>query len=216
MKALVIRSKQEKDDYLLQLASCEAVDVDICFDAVDDVDSTQYDLVYLSDQTVLSKITKYLHPDSRVVLPVSDTAKVALMMAGYGDFHDNGEVVSARLIDGAGEPVDNVISEESLIRGEDLVTPSAGCGPSSNINNPEMKKKRACKNCSCGLAEELASASASADGTKIIETSDNVKSSCGNCGLGDAFRCGGCPYRGLPAFKPGEKIVLSDDFLQDV
>jgi len=28
------------------------------------------------------------------------------------------------------------------------------------------------------------------------------------CGLGDAFRCAGCPYRGLPAFEMGKKIEL--------
>jgi hypothetical protein len=33
------------------------------------------------------------------------------------------------------------------------------------------------------------------------------------CGLGDAFRCGGCPYRGLPSFEMGKKIELPQDFL---
>ncbi|KAM3829207.1 anamorsin isoform 1-T5 [Vipera latastei] len=100
------------------------------------------------------------------------------------------------------EDVDLLDSDELLVP-EDLKKPDP-----ASLKAPSCKesgKRKACKNCTCGLAEELEQEKRDAQ----------PKSACGNCYLGDAFRCASCPYRGMPAFKPGEKILLSENNLQD-
>jgi len=92
---------------------------------------------------------------------------------------------------------EDLIDEDNLLDEDDILKPQAA---SLKVCSTTGKRK-ACKDCSCGLAEELRGEAAA---------KDQPKSSCGNCYLGDAFRCASCPYVGMPAFKPGEKIVLPE------
>lgn len=93
---------------------------------------------------------------------------------------------------------------------------------------PNSKRRRACKDCTCGLAQKLEAEDkakrAEADSNLAKLTADDLAEvdftvqgkvgSCGNCALGDAFRCDGCPYIGLPAFKPGEEVRLLNNDVQ--
>eukprot|EP00197_Chlamydomonas_leiostraca_P002831 CAMPEP_0202857484 /NCGR_PEP_ID=MMETSP1391-20130828/405_1 /ASSEMBLY_ACC=CAM_ASM_000867 /TAXON_ID=1034604 /ORGANISM="Chlamydomonas leiostraca, Strain SAG 11-49" /LENGTH=262 /DNA_ID=CAMNT_0049536289 /DNA_START=84 /DNA_END=872 /DNA_ORIENTATION=+ len=103
---------------------------------------------------------------------------------------------------------DEIVDEDELLTEEDKQRPVAA--PAADDGGDCSTSRKACKNCSCGRAEKEAA------GEKVALTQemlDNPQSSCGNCSLGDAFRCAGCPYRGLPAFEPGKKITLGSDFL---
>lgn len=109
---------------------------------------------------------------------------------------------------------------------------------------PNTKRRRACKDCSCGLAQRLEaedratraaadanlaklkldeSPAAKPNGSAMLQADDLAEvdftvqgkvGSCGNCALGDAFRCDGCPYIGMPAFKPGEQVRLLNNDVQ--
>uniref|UniRef100_T1GFK3 Anamorsin homolog n=1 Tax=Megaselia scalaris TaxID=36166 RepID=T1GFK3_MEGSC len=99
---------------------------------------------------------------------------------------------------------EETIDPDDLLDEEDKALPD----PESLRVCGTTGKKKACKNCSCGLAEELEAESKKKAG---VDTS-NAKSSCGSCYLGDAFRCSTCPYLGMPAFKPGEKVELGETY----
>lgn len=108
-------------------------------------------------------------------------------------------------------PVDasKLLTENEILSAEDKARQTESCG-----TNGEKKPKKPCANCTCGLADELDNKQAQSS-EKPANSEPNTKSSCGSCYLGDAFRCASCPYRGQPAFKPGEKVTVdttSDDF----
>ncbi|XP_077300452.1 cytokine induced apoptosis inhibitor 1 [Arctopsyche grandis] len=90
---------------------------------------------------------------------------------------------------------DDLIDSDLLLDENDLKKPD----PASLRVCGTTGQRKACADCSCGLAEELKG-----------EVKETPKSSCGSCYLGDAFRCASCPYLGMPAFKPGEKVLLAD------
>ncbi|EXF74523.1 anamorsin family protein [Colletotrichum fioriniae PJ7] len=161
---------------------------------------------------------------------------------GFVDFSDDLDMDD-------GDDDDDLIDEDTLLTDADLSRPInirtfsllsfLLLGPKNTTNKttkntaPECapkagKRRRACKDCTCGLAERLAAeddaARASADkalaavklGTddlaEVDFTVQGKVGSCGNCALGDAFRCDGCPYIGLPPFKPGEEVrILNND-----
>lgn len=101
---------------------------------------------------------------------------------------------------------DDLIDEDSLLTEEDLKKPQLPPVGDCEVGST----RKACKNCTCGRAE----AEEKVEKLELsVDQLDNPQSACGSCGLGDAFRCSTCPYKGLPPFKLGEKVSLSANFL---
>lgn len=149
---------------------------------------------------------------------------------------------------------DELINEDTLLSEEDLtrpIMPRMYTPPpfqllhvaflqdqynlTSSSSAPECqpktgRRRRACKDCTCGLADKLEAEDkerrANADkelNVLKLDTGDLAEldftvegktGSCGSCALGDAFRCDGCPYMGLPAFKPGQEVQILNDVAQ--
>lgn len=194
---------------------------------------SQFDVVlanvYSANAELASHLLKLVKPKGKVVFKDdsanTDTIRSNLLLSGFINItSENGNVIgekpnyevgsAAKLSLGGNkakvaavwkldvdDEEDERIDADELLDEEDKIKPTAEslrvCGTTG--------KRKACKDCSCGLAEELNAESKGA----TVQTSE-AKSSCGSCYLGDAFRCATCPYLGMPAFKPGEKILLTD------
>ncbi|CAG8634822.1 2660_t:CDS:2 [Ambispora leptoticha] len=126
------------------------------------------------------------------------------VLNGVKSDNNNKAAIWTLSVDDGEDEFGELENEDILLDEQDLVKPDK-----SSLIRPDCEtngKRKACKNCSCGLAEQL-------------EVETKLKnppiSSCGNCSLGDAFRCSTCPYLGMPAFKPGEKVTLAGNLMQD-
>ncbi|KAG5437969.1 hypothetical protein PCANB_000315 [Pneumocystis canis] len=109
-----------------------------------------------------------------------------------------------------------LIDENDLLDPSDLILPKT----QTNLCGSLSTRKKTCKNCSCSLKQQEIEVTKEIEKMAIHLINENeledvsfgqpnmLISNCGNCYLGDAFRCSRCPYFGMPAFKPGEKVEL--------
>ncbi|OAL32612.1 hypothetical protein AYO20_07922 [Fonsecaea nubica] len=107
--------------------------------------------------------------------------------------------------DGMDDSDDELIDEDTLLDEEDLKRPIKI--PQKLEAEDRARRENADKalNTMKLQADDLA---------EVDFTVQGKVGSCGNCSLGDAFRCDGCPYIGLPAFKPGEEVRLLNNEIQ--
>lgn len=106
--------------------------------------------------------------------------------------------------------------DELMINEDDLLSSNANgmINAPTEVDMAERQKKlddcggrKACDNCTCGRKEMEENGGTVAEEKK---SNSNIKSACGNCAKGDAFRCANCPFLGKPAFKEGEEHLVLD------
>ncbi|CAJ1954315.1 unnamed protein product [Cylindrotheca closterium] len=94
---------------------------------------------------------------------------------------------------------EDMIDEDALLS-DDLLAPPPAMG--ARTATDDCSGRKPCDDCTCGRAD--------AEKATSGEVKQAPSSSCGNCALGDAFRCASCPYLGKPAFKAGEEHLVLD------
>lgn len=104
------------------------------------------------------------------------------------------------------EDGNELVDEDELLERDGLQTDKCPPKNAEEIATAAKAGRKPCKDCSCGLKDVY-------DNEGEVNSKAAAKSNCGNCSLGDAFRCAGCPYLGLPPFKPGEKVSISDSLM---
>ncbi len=110
---------------------------------------------------------------------------------------------------------DDLINEDDLLNDDGMGLVNAPPVMEARPKEDDCGGRKPCDNCTCGRAEAEAERAVDENNPqnegvgerKIIK---DLKSSCGNCSKGDAFRCAGCPFLGKPAFKEGEEHLVLD------
>lgn len=97
----------------------------------------------------------------------------------------------------------DLIDEDILLEDDGLLPPPPAMSAAKTAGD-DCDGRKACDNCTCGRADAEAAAETASEEKHV------PSSSCGKCGMGDAFRCASCPYLGKPAFKPGEEHLVLD------
>jgi anamorsin len=117
-------------------------------------------------------------------------------------------------LDGDDDDDDDLLDEDALLSSDALAPPPA-MSSAATKSGDDCGGRKACDNCTCGRAdaEKASTVSENTHGNSKPAVAAIPSSSCGKCGLGDAFRCASCPYLGKPAFKAGEEHLVLD--LQD-